>query len=98
MQVPLGQQFGDLGGASTKQRQDPALEARVQPAYARATNRDGAVHQRDLARLPVAIPIADGGLGRPAFMTAAPQEVVDLVFEHALQAGLHVRTNQRLQR
>ena len=98
MQIPFRQELRHRWGASLKQRQEPALEARVEPQYPWATHRDRAVHQRDLARRPVAIPLAVGGLGRPAFMTAATQQVVDFFCEHALQAGLHLLTNARLQR
>ena len=97
VQLSFRQQLRHLWGASLKERQDAALEAGIEPPRARATKRDRPVHQRDLARLPVAIPIADGGLGRPAFMKAATQQVVDFFFEHALQAGLHFLTNTRLQ-
>ena len=98
VQIPLRQQRRDLRRAALKQRQDPTLKARVEPTHAGTTNRDRAVHQRHLSWLPMTIAIADDGIRRPLLMTAAAEQRVDLVVQHALQAGLHLLTNTRFQR
>jgi hypothetical protein len=97
-QVQLWQEPRHLRRAALKERQDPTLEARIETMHERAAHRDRPVHQRHVARLSEAIVVDNGGLGRPACMTAATQEVVDFFFDDALQAGLHVLTNKRLQR
>ena len=45
-----------------------------------------------------AIPVADRGVGRPASVAAATEEVVNSFLQHSLPAGLYLLTNQRLAR
>jgi hypothetical protein len=97
VQVELGQQVRDLRRAALKQRQDPAHEPLVQIAHARATHGHGAIEQRELPRLPIAIPIA-GGVATPTRMFRPPQQLLHFFLQHALQAGLDLVTHERFKR
>ena len=55
VEVVLRQERGDLRRAALKERQQPTHKALLQIAHARPTHGDGAVHQRESARLAMAV-------------------------------------------
>jgi len=99
VQVQLRQQAADFLRAPLERRQQPALEALVQPAHPRPAQRDRPVAQAEPSRFPEPVAMARRRVDHRLPLIPSPaEELVHFFLQHLLQQPLHAVARERLQR
>ena len=98
VQVQLRQESAHFFGPPLEQRQQSALEPRLQPTDARPADRDRARHRAQPARLAVPVPIPRRGVHPvPTLVSAPAQDLLHFFLQELLQQPLHALPGERLQ-
>src|SRR2546426_12072819 len=85
VQVQLGQEPAHFLRPPLEQRQQPTLEARLQPPHPRPPHRDRPAHETEPARLPEAVPVARRRVHPlPPLLAPPAQDLLHLLLEQLL--------------